>query len=230
MHDARCWHPTVSELRRQAPDIPVVAVDLPGRGSRPDGLMTYSIAGCVQAIVDQVAAAELEEFVLVGHSAAGLVLPAVAEYLGANRVRHMVFVAAYVPPDGSNALDLMSSGVQRLVRRVARQNRPVRPLPPSVAGLMLCNGMTREQRRIASRRLCAEYPLLPMLCVRRAGMPGDIPRTWVLTMRDRALSPQRQRQAIEHLGGVQRVVEIDTGHNVMMSEPLRLAQTLLSVC
>jgi hypothetical protein len=38
--------------------------------------------------------------------------------------------------------------------------------------------------------------------VARRGMPDDIARTWILTLRDRALSPKLQRKYIESLGGV----------------------------
>ena len=77
-HDASCWEPTVAQLHRLAPDVPVVAVDLPGRGTRPGDLMAYSIEGCVDAIIEQADDAGLAEFVLVGHSASGMVLPAAA--------------------------------------------------------------------------------------------------------------------------------------------------------
>lgn len=66
--------------------------------------------------------------------------------------------------------------------------------------------------------------------VSRQGMPDDIPRTWILTKRDRALAPKLQRRYIESLGGVQTLIEVDTCHMVMVSEPKRLAQILVERC
>ena len=61
-------------------------------------------------------------------------------------------------------------------------------------------------------------------------MPAEIPRTWILTRRDRALSPKQQRKYIESLGGVQTLIAVDTCHMVMVSEPERLAEILVERC
>ena len=61
-------------------------------------------------------------------------------------------------------------------------------------------------------------------------MPEDVPRTWILTRRDRALAPKTQRASIAALGGVQTVIEVDTCHNLMISEPTRLAEILVERC
>jgi hypothetical protein len=47
-------------------------------------------------------------------------------------------------------------------------------------------------------------------------------------MRDHSLRPPLQREFIANLGNVDEVVEIDTCHNVMLSEPDELARVLLS--
>jgi pimeloyl-ACP methyl ester carboxylesterase len=66
--------------------------------------------------------------------------------------------------------------------------------------------------------------------VSRRGLPDEIPRTWILTKRDRALSPKTQREYIDAIGGVQTLAEIDTCHLPMVSEPGRLAQILVERC
>ena len=55
-------------------------------------------------------------------------------------------------------------------------------------------------------------------------MPDDIPRAWILTLRDRALSPKVQRRCIETLGGVQTLIELNTCHMLMVGEPERLGR------
>ena len=45
--------------------------------------------------------------------------------------------------------------------------------------------------------------------VSRQGMPEEVPRTWILTTRDRALSGKLQRKGIEALGGVQTLIPIE---------------------
>ena len=66
--------------------------------------------------------------------------------------------------------------------------------------------------------------------VSRPGMPDDIPRTWILTLRDRALSVKSQRRAIEAIGGVHTVIPMDTCHCPMLSEPEQLAEILVERC
>jgi hypothetical protein len=61
-------------------------------------------------------------------------------------------------------------------------------------------------------------------------MPDDIPRTWILTTRDRALSVKSQRNSIAALGGVQTMIPMDTCHDLMISEPKRLAEILVERC
>ena len=61
-------------------------------------------------------------------------------------------------------------------------------------------------------------------------MPDDVPRTWILTQRDRALSLKSQRRSIDAIGGVQTLIEMDTCHVLMVSEPQRLAEILVERC
>ena len=51
-----------------------------------------------------------------------------------------------------------------------------------------------------------------------------------LTRRDRALAPKVQRKYIEALGGVQTLIEVDTCHMLMVSEPELLAGILVERC
>ena len=51
-----------------------------------------------------------------------------------------------------------------------------------------------------------------------------------MTLRDRALSVQQQCAAIEWLGGVDTMICLDGCHNVMFSEPKRLAAILADRC
>lgn len=64
----------------------------------------------------------------------------------------------------------------------------------------------------------------------RRDMPTDVPRTWILTLRDRALSVKSQRRSIEAIGGVQTVIPMDTCHDPMVSEPELLAELLVDRC
>jgi hypothetical protein len=62
------------------------------------------------------------------------------------------------------------------------------------------------------------------------GTRDILPRTWIMTLRDRALSLRQQLRCITSLGGVDTLVCIDTCHDLMYSQPSRLASILLERC
>ena len=79
-------------------------------------------------------------------------------------------------------------------------------------------------------KLYAESTRLLGEKVTRQGMPTEVPRTWILTSRDRALSIKLQHKGITALDGVQTLIEMDTCHCMMISEPERLAEILVERC
>jgi pimeloyl-ACP methyl ester carboxylesterase len=141
----------------------------------------------------------------------------------------MVLAAAFVPPQGASVVDTLPGLVGRYARRKA-DTRMSGTLPISLAQFVFCNGMTRSQRRFNRDRFYAESPSIIFEEVDRSAMPDDVPRTWILTLRDRALSVASQRRSIAALGGVQTVLPIDTCHNLMVSEPELLAAVLVERC
>jgi hypothetical protein len=50
--------------------------------------------------------------------------------------------------------------------------------------------MTPEQRRFTQVRWYPEAASVVVENVDRSAMPQDVPRTWILTLRDRALPPK----------------------------------------
>lgn len=67
-HTAACWQPTVTELARSAPDLPVLAVDLPGRGDTPEDLRQVTAKRCVEHVVERIEAPRVDRVVVVAHS------------------------------------------------------------------------------------------------------------------------------------------------------------------
>lgn len=101
---------------------------------------------------------------------------------------------------------------------------------PIAARLVFFNGLSRSRRQHMSSRLHPEATRILIERVCRRDMPDDVPRTWIMTLRDRALSAKSQRRSIAALGGVQTLVELDTCHDLMVSEPKRLAEILVERC
>jgi pimeloyl-ACP methyl ester carboxylesterase len=228
-HAGDCWDLVVAELRSQAPELRTLAVDLPGRGRTPGDLTKATIGGWADSVVADIEHADLGDIVIVGHSMAGVTVPGVVTKLGSPRVREMILAAAFVPPQGLSIADKLGGPLAVFARHAAKGGRPVK-IPAFITQYAFCNGMTREQRKLTMSKLCAESPRIPGESVDRHGMPDDVPRTWILTTRDRALSQKSQQASIAALGGVGEIIPIDACHEVMFSHPERLAQVLLERC
>ncbi|OBA71402.1 esterase [Mycobacterium sp. 1554424.7] len=229
-HAADCWELTVAELAAQAPELRVLAVDLPGRAGRPADLSTVTIADWVKSAVADVDAAGFGDVVVVGHSLAGLTVPGVVAELGAGRVREMILLAAFVPPQGKSVVDALRGPLAPLARSARGMERTSFPMPVALARFAFCNGMTREQRRLTLSRLCMESPNVIFEPADRSDLPDRVPRTWIMTLRDRALSVRQQLTAIESLGGVDTMICMDACHDVMFSEPKLVAKVLADRC
>ncbi|RDH76219.1 alpha/beta fold hydrolase [Mycolicibacterium moriokaense] len=228
-HAADCWELTVDEIALLEPDLDVLAIDLPGRRGKPGDLRTATIASWVDSAVSDIESAGVDEVVVVGHSMAGLTVPGIVTKLGSSRVREMVFAAAFVPPDGFAVVDTLPGVLGAYARHYIAKGG-VATLPNPLAEFAFCNGMTLRQRRFNRARFHAEGPAVVVEKVDRSGMPDDVARTWILTLRDRALSLASQRRSIAALGGVHTVLPIDTCHNLMVSRPRLLAEMLVERC
>jgi pimeloyl-ACP methyl ester carboxylesterase len=228
-HAADCWDLTISELAVRSPELRTLAVDLPGRAGKPADLATVTIADWVNSVVADIEDAGCGDVVVVGHSMAGLTVPGVVAKLGTARVREMILLAAFVPPQGLSVVDTLRGPLAPLARS-ARWIHKSFPMPKAAARFAFCNGMTAEQRKLALSRLYVESPNVIVEPVDRSDLPDDVPRTWIMTLRDRSLSARQQQFAIESLGGVDTMFCVDSCHDVMFAEPQWLAATLADRC
>ena len=158
-----------------------------------------------------------------------MTLPGVVTKLGRARVREIVFAAAFLRPEGTSIVESSPWLLATVARRFAEEGVP-RETPKWMARFTYLNGVPSHRRRFVTGKLYAESLRILTEKVSPYGMPDDIPRTWILTLRDRALTPKLQRKYIEALGGVQTLIEVDTCHCLMLSQPKRLADILVERC
>jgi pimeloyl-ACP methyl ester carboxylesterase len=99
-HGAWCWHKAIPELAKRGHD--AQAIDLPGQGQDQTPLAKVTLDTMVDRIV--AALADLPEpVVLVGHSLGGMAISAAAEK-APERIKTLVFLAAFLPRDGEALL------------------------------------------------------------------------------------------------------------------------------
>jgi pimeloyl-ACP methyl ester carboxylesterase len=237
-HGAWCWEPLLPLLRS-----PAFAFDLPPKEVRgglrgapvPASLATIGVDDFARSAIADIDAAGIDRFVLVGHSMGGLTIAEIARRIPA-RVKHLVFVSCIVPREGQTMVDGLPAEIREMTRAAIARARE-----GDVAALgvgtdealqrhMFCNDMSEEQTRFVLDHCGPEAPAVFEEAVRRTGIPPGLPKTYLRLLRDQALSPDVQDEQIANLraspGGEVRVVELDTGHDVMISRPDLLAEVL----
>jgi pimeloyl-ACP methyl ester carboxylesterase len=204
---------------------PVLTVDLPGRGRRRStDVKAVTAEDCARAVVDDMAAAEVTDAVLVGHSLAGVTLPRVMA-LAPERLRHVVFVSTIVPAHGEPVMTTMDPGVRAAVETAIAAGIYS---PGAGAGLeTLCNDLDEEQTAFVVSARTDDSVLLLTEPADLAGLAQPVPRTYVRLASDRRVPPPLQDACAARCGG--DVVTVDAGHMVMVSKPRDLAGVLESI-
>jgi len=226
-HAAWCWHKIVLRLERAGHR--AIAVDLPGHGRdrRPlAGITLDDYVRCVTDILDR----EREPAILVGHSRGGIVISQATE-ARPDRVRCLVYLAAFLVPDGGTALELALSDRESLVL-------PGLAFDRTAGWDMLAEHAYREalyadctDNDIALARLLLtpepSAPAATPLRLSAAGY-GRVPRTYIELTQDRAVSPALQRRMAEQLP-CREVRHMHTSHSAYFSAPDELTGHLLEI-
>jgi pimeloyl-ACP methyl ester carboxylesterase len=205
----------------------VLAVDLPpvsirggaGRFDPVPECETLTLADWATAVLDAATAAGWDRFVLAGHSLGGATIAEVARR-APDRVAHLVYVSAVVPEEGGSVLDILPA---ELLERTAGG------LTEEAVREMFCTGMDEDQTRFVLDNVGTEVAGVLTEAVSRVGTPRTMPVSFVRLARDNALPPATQNTCIERLRrevDVVDVVDLDSGHDVMISLPATLAAVL----
>ncbi|MTD17270.1 alpha/beta fold hydrolase [Nakamurella sp. YIM 132087] len=218
-YGANCWDLLVPSLPGE-----VLAIDLPGRGTRAEkDLRTTTLDDCAQAVVDDVLARDLTDIVLVGHSFAGVTVPRVLNLIP-DRISAVVLVGAAVPPHGLRMLDQLAPEIRGPVEESLIGG--LYSITREGAIPMLCNDLDEEQSTWALDRLVDDSAALLSEKVDLSGYERGVPTTWVRTLQDHCVPLDLQQLGIERSHAT--VKDIDAGHMAMISRPAELAAILVA--
>jgi pimeloyl-ACP methyl ester carboxylesterase len=236
-HGAWCWMPLFPFLEGDA-----LAIDLPPKSVRggprrlepvPE-LRTLTIGDFADSVLRDADTAGIERFVLVGHSMGGLTISQVAGRVP-DRIEHLVYVSCMVPPEGASAIEALPEDLRDMTRDAVVEARrgganPIGGLDEDTTRSMFCSDMDEEQTQYVLDRTGTEAAVVLAERVSRAGIPADLPKTFVKLLRDQSLPPDHQDVLAQNLrdspGGEVDVVTIDAGHDAMISRPKELADVL----
>ena len=211
----RIWDPLTPLL-----ESPVLAVRYP-----QDPAST--LADYVQAIIEQIEAADADDMILVAHSIGGCLAPPLWEHYG-GRVRGLVAVGAVVPPSGGSFAGSMPVP-QRWILPLLLRFFGTRP-PEQAIRDELCHDLDAEQTTAVIENFQPESRRLFTDTVRYTSLPER--RLYVRLTDDRSLSQDLQSETIDRLTGAPfgvsntEVVNLSTGHLPMVSQPAELASEI----
>ncbi len=224
-HGGWCYQELARLLRAQGHD--VYTPTLTGLGERAHLLSAdVDLELHVTDVANVLFYEDLHDVVLVGHSYGGLVITGAADR-AIDRVGHLVFLDAITPVNGESLLDF-GGGVET-VRDTLRVVDGVELVLFPGTGPLPTHGLTDpDQIAWAAPRL-TPHPwktYLQPLELRNESAVWAIPQTHIVA------SPPLAEQHPERLAAARdagRVFFIDTGHDVMMTEPDAVADILLGI-
>ncbi len=205
-HTGSIWDDT-----RRAMTHPSLVVDIPGRRTRPADITTVTIDQAADSIAADIAAQVDADVVLVGHSVAGVVLPAVTARLGL-RVRHLVFVAGITAQEGEvPSEEFLPGQAGRVGERLADFRRDHRG--QTLEELDARTGQAVDSLNLSSQRMSWK------------GVPPHVGRTFIRCLDDPIQPRALQDRFIVNCAAAE-VLEIGSGHTPAIDAPIELAGLL----
>jgi pimeloyl-ACP methyl ester carboxylesterase len=203
-----------------------IAIDLPGHGYRTAEASFTTMSTYINDVIQFIRKENLKDLVLVGHSMSGIVISKVAEEIP-DRIKHLVYLAAVVPRNNEALIDLLTKERQETLRKLQGKARelfgPLETLRP-----MYFTDLEGEEKESYLRQLTPQ-PLAPFFeKIQFKKFPKiPVPKTYILGLKDKSLPPDLTRRFAERLEVTP--VEIDAGHDLMVSRPGEVAKALLQL-
>jgi pimeloyl-ACP methyl ester carboxylesterase len=216
------WAASKARLERRGDT--VITLDLPSHGDDKIPLEQASLEGYKQAVIDAIG--NRQDVILVGHSFGGMVISAVAEAIP-EKISKLVYVAAYLPRNGESLFALSQEDKNSKVGMYWNQtDQTAASIKTEGIVEVFCADCSPAMQRTLVRKHRPEA-LAPL------GTPvtltperyGNIPRYYIQTLQDNAVSNQLQQLMLSRTSVVASVA-LDTSHSPFLSQPKAFVDAL----
>ncbi|MEU2289061.1 alpha/beta hydrolase [Streptomyces sp. NPDC013178] len=217
--DSSSWNGVVSRLQQNS--VAVIAAANPLRGLAHDASYVRDLVATIDGPV-----------VLVGHSYGGAVITGAAA--GADNVKALVYVAAFLPDDGESAADLSGKFPGSTLGETLREVPVVLADGSKATDCYIRNDAFHQQfaadvpEDVARIMAVTQRPITAEALAEKAAGAGAwraLP-SWVLVSGgDRNIPPQAQTFMAERAQA--RTVNVDASHAVSVSRPDAVAELIM---
>ncbi len=222
--DAQVWGHVTAKL--QADGYKVVAVDLPGRPGAPAAPDKVSLDLYRDTVVTALGKFD-RPVVVVGHSFGGIVISDAAEK-ASEKVKTLVFVAAYLPHDGDSLVSMANKDADAKIGPHLQINKEkgIASIEYSARADLFANGGPDGLRK-AIPDLILDEPLAPLATPVHvtAAHFGRVDKVYVHTALDQVISPSFQAQMVASTP-VRSQYTLQTGHTPFLTDPDGLANAI----
>ena len=222
-HGAWCWDECATQLRSLGHR--AVAIDLPGHGADAtprDGVTVDAYAHAIRRALGEF---EDSPVTLVGHSLAGVTFARTFETPMPTNVDSVVLISAMVLKSGETAIEHTPEDRRPLYFELAEASPDgAFLLPFEVVRNTFFSDLPESVARRFYEKLTPQ-PFAVFVDEARTELSAvDCRRTYIACRGDRAFGLQANLDFGRRLGG--EILEIDAGHDVMLSKPDELAEML----
>ncbi|MDC0358313.1 alpha/beta fold hydrolase [Oligoflexia bacterium] len=222
-HGAWCWETLNEELKLRG--VQGFACDLPGHGNDSTPRRQVTRDSYISKACDFIASLPVDSLTLVGHSLAGIILPEVAAEFPL-KIKQVVYLAALILSPGEKAIDLIPANRRSSYYKLAdnSDDYTVRINFEKVQELFFYD----IEEQLAREYYAKLTPQPFQVYLDKAKSPKhNCPVSYIVCNQDRALTPEL---CLSWLNKIETAVyRVDSGHDVMLSNPSILADLLLKI-
>ena len=222
-HGGWAWDGVTAELEKaghtaEAPTMP---------GHHPDddrsGIQLSDYVDAISGVLEK----QSEPVVLVGHSSGGYMIQAAAPK-ASDKVAHMIFLNAFILPNGTSQFDLVPPEAAEGMTAAAQASPDLCvPVIEDFVRNTLMNGESIEDQDALLERLLPQPLALFTTGFDTAPFDAlDIPRSVVFCTRDVSMPPGGYLAMAEGLGDY-KLVEIEGSHEALYADPATVAAGIL---
>ncbi|MFD0795437.1 alpha/beta fold hydrolase [Mucilaginibacter litoreus] len=206
----------------------VINIELPGHGAERGFSGNLTMTDYRDSVISQLMRID-GQAILVGHSMGGMVISAVAESIPV-KIEKLVFLAAFVPANGDSLLKLAMQDTESLVMKkvvLSEDQSVLRFDQKDLAEIFIQDAKHFADLFITQYQDEPAEPNRTALTL-TAERFGAIPKYYIYTLHDNAISINRQ-QEMAKFAGIKKTYELSSGHTPQLSKPDELTHILLSI-